>query len=68
MTLRWHLQHGNIVIPKSSNPERIIANTKVFDFALSEEDMQRIDALECGKHFGSDPNTNDGGNFSVKLV
>lgn len=65
ITLRWHLQHGNIVIPKSSKEERIRANAQLYDFELSEEDMKRIDALENGRHFGSDPNTNDGENFRV---
>lgn len=65
VTLRWHLQHGNIVIPKSSKQERIQANAKLYDFELSKEDMERIDALENGRHFGSDPNTNNGENFQV---
>lgn len=65
ITLRWHLQHGNIVIPKSSKLERIAANAQLYDFELSKEDMEKIDALECGRHFGSDPNTNDGANFKV---
>ncbi|MDY3251054.1 MAG: aldo/keto reductase [Candidatus Choladocola sp.] len=65
ITLRWHLQRGNIVIPKSSKQERIQSNAQLYDFSLTEEDMKRIDALECGKHFGSDPNTNDGENFKV---
>ena len=63
VTLRWHLQHGNVVIPKSSSRDRILSNTKLYDFELSAEDMAQIDALECGRHFGDDPNTNDGGNF-----
>ena len=65
ITLRWHLQYGNIVIPKSSKEERIRANAQLYDFVLSEEEMKRIDALENGRHFGSDPNTNDGENFRV---
>ncbi len=65
ITLRWHLQHGNIVIPKSSRKERIEANAQLYDFELSKEDMRRIDRLENGRHFGSDPNTNDGENFRV---
>lgn len=43
--LRWALQHGNIVIPKSSHKERLIENITVFDFELSEEDMTKLDAL-----------------------
>ena len=37
----------------------------LYDFELSKEDMERIDALENGRHFGSDPNTNNGENFQV---
>jgi len=65
VTLRWHLQHGNIVIPKSSRKDRIEANAQIYDFELSADDMEKIDLLECGKHFGSDPNTNDGTNFVI---
>lgn len=65
ITLRWHLQHGNIVIPKSSKQERIADNARLYDFELTDEDMTRIDALENGRHFGSDPTTNDGENFQV---
>ncbi len=66
VTLRWHLQQGHIVIPKSSRKERIWANAQLYDFELSGEDMERIDYLENGRHFGSDPNTNNGENFQVK--
>lgn len=41
--IRWSLQHGNVVIPKSSNPVRIAENANVFDFDLSSEDMLRVD-------------------------
>jgi len=43
--LRWHLQNGVIVIPKSVNRDRIIQNADIFDFELSAEDMERIDGL-----------------------
>ncbi len=43
--IRWQLQHGLVVIPKSSKTERIVENASVFDFELSDEDMSRIDAL-----------------------
>lgn len=57
ITLRWHLQRGLAVIPKSANPERIAQNIDVFNFALTEADMAAIDALESGRHFGNDPDT-----------
>lgn len=43
--VRWHLQHGLVPIPKSQHPERVQANADVFDFALSEGQMQRLDEL-----------------------
>lgn len=47
--LRWHLQRGVVVIPKSTHKERMEENFHVFDFALNEEDMQAIAALDQGK-------------------
>ncbi|MCC5932271.1 MAG: aldo/keto reductase [Cyclobacteriaceae bacterium] len=55
IALRWNLQKGVITIPKSVNPQRIKANAELFDFELSDEDVARIDALDKGKRFGSDP-------------
>ena len=43
--IRWCLQHDTVVIPKSSNPERIKENASVFDFEISEGDMKTLDAL-----------------------
>jgi diketogulonate reductase-like aldo/keto reductase len=43
--LRWSLQHGNIILPKSTNPERIGENLAVFDFELTGEEMARLDGL-----------------------
>ena len=53
--LRWALQNDIIVIPKSTNKGRIEENGDLFDFALSEPDMQAIDQLERGHRFGPDP-------------
>ena len=44
--LRWHLQRGVVVIPKSTHRERMQENLEVFDFTLSSEDMERIAALD----------------------
>jgi diketogulonate reductase-like aldo/keto reductase len=53
--LRWSLQHGNVVLPKSTKPERIAENARVFDFALDERAMAALDALEEGLVTGWDP-------------
>src|SRR5215212_946183 len=55
--LRWHLQTGNVVIPKSVTPERIRENFEIFDFALSEDDMAAIERLDAGERTGPDPST-----------
>jgi 2,5-diketo-D-gluconate reductase A len=55
VVLRWHVQHGHMVIPKSVTPERIAANIDVFDFALSPDDMKAIDALNDGSRMGPHP-------------
>lgn len=59
VVLRWDLQKGVITIPKSSKPERIKANADLFDFELSDEDVQLLDSLEKGKRFGPDPDNFD---------
>lgn len=55
--IRWHIHLGNIVIPKSVNPERIVSNFDVFDFDLNESDMAAIASLESGTRLGPDPRT-----------
>ena len=47
--LRWNLQKGVVVIPGSSNPEHIRENTELYHFSLSDEEMQRINALDRGE-------------------
>ena len=44
--LRWAIQHGAVVIPKSSDRERIRSNAQVFDFELGEDEMRALDALD----------------------
>jgi 2,5-diketo-D-gluconate reductase A len=55
--IRWHLQIGNVVIPKSVTPSRIQENFVVFGFELSEAEMDAIAALDAGKRIGPDPDT-----------
>jgi diketogulonate reductase-like aldo/keto reductase len=57
--LRWDLQHGIVTIPKSTKELRIIENASVFDFELSAEDMNRIDALNEDRRVGPDPDNFD---------
>ncbi|PEZ74167.1 aldo/keto reductase [Bacillus sp. AFS017274] len=53
--IRWHLQHDLVVIPKSITPSRIEENAEVFDFSLSLNEMNQIDALNKNERFGSNP-------------
>jgi 2,5-diketo-D-gluconate reductase A len=55
--LRWHLQLGNVVIPKSVTPERIRENMEIFDFELSDEEMAEFARLDSGERIGPDPAT-----------
>jgi 2,5-diketo-D-gluconate reductase A len=55
--IRWHLQLGAVVIPKSVTPARIRENIDLFDFELSDAEMEAIAALDAGTRIGPDPNT-----------
>ena len=55
--LRWHLQLGNVVIPKSVTPERVRENFDLFDFELTEDDLAAIARLDAGHRTGPDPET-----------
>ncbi|GGU30985.1 oxidoreductase [Lentzea flava] len=55
VVLRWHLQLGNIVIPKSVTPSRIRENIAVFDFELAEEEMAALSTLDRGGRIGPNP-------------
>ncbi|MEV8363556.1 aldo/keto reductase [Streptomyces niveus] len=58
--LRWHLQLGNVVIPKSVTPSRIVENFDVFGFELDPEDLAALAALDSGTRLGDDPDAYDG--------
>ena len=53
--LRWHLQQGRSVIPKSTKPARIAENIDVFDFDLTADELAAIDALDTGQRGGPEP-------------
>ncbi|GAB2654901.1 aldo/keto reductase [Nocardia goodfellowii] len=55
--IRWHLQRGTIVIPKSVTPARIVSNFDVFGFELNEGQMSAIDSMDAGERIGPDPDT-----------
>ncbi|MGZ0203146.1 aldo/keto reductase [Streptomyces sp. RM1] len=59
VVLRWHIQQGTIVIPKSVTPSRIKENIEVFDFHLDDEDLAAIGALNEDRRIGPDPATFD---------
>jgi D-xylose reductase len=57
VVLRWGVQRGNAIIPKTSRPERLVENLSIFDFELTEQEMAAISALNCNRRF------NDPGHF-----
>lgn len=57
VVLRWHLQLGNVVIPKSVTPSRVRENFDLFDFALTDDDLAAIARLDVGHRTGPDPST-----------
>ncbi|KKC04421.1 aldo/keto reductase [Mycobacterium nebraskense] len=56
VVLRWHIQRGDIVFPKSVTPERVKANFELFDFELDDSDMEAISALDKGESGRNGPN------------
>ncbi|HEX6444075.1 MAG TPA: aldo/keto reductase [Streptosporangiales bacterium] len=55
VVLRWHVQHGTVVIPKSVTPQRIRANVELFDFALTDDEMAALDGLDAEARTGNHP-------------
>lgn len=60
VTLRWHLDHGRIIIPRTIRKERMVENFELFDFALTPAEVAVLDGLETGGRVGPDPATNNG--------
>lgn len=58
--IRWSIQLGNVVIPRSSSPERVKSNLEVFDFELTDDEMATIDGLDDGTRFRPNPDTHTG--------
>ena len=55
--LRWHLDLGNVIIPKSVNRDRMVSNLDLFDFSLDAEDTAQVADLDAGRRVGPDPDT-----------
>jgi diketogulonate reductase-like aldo/keto reductase len=53
--LRWHIERGTIIIPKSSNLKRMKENSQIFDFELTSDDMDKIKQLNTGKRYSINP-------------
>ena len=65
--LRWGLQQGRSVIPKSTNPARITENLNVFDFELTDTELSALDRLETGKRGGPEPENIPLANFGTPI-
>ena len=59
VTLRWHVQRGDIIFPKSSTPSRMKENFEIFDFELSSDEMAQMTALDKGEEGRTGPNPDD---------
>ncbi|WP_053353363.1 aldo/keto reductase [Leucobacter musarum] len=57
--LRWHVQQGRVIFPKTLRRERLIENADIFDFELSADEIAVFDSFEAGTNFGPDPRTFD---------
>jgi 2,5-diketo-D-gluconate reductase A len=57
--LRWHIQRGDIVFPKSVTPSRMQENIEIFDFSLDPTEMNQISDLNRDERTGPDPDTFD---------
>jgi 2,5-diketo-D-gluconate reductase A len=57
VVIRWHLQRGIIVFPKTTSRDRMASNFAVFGFELTDAELAAIDALDRGQRVGSDPDT-----------
>ena len=57
--LRWHIQRGDVVFPKSVHPQRMRENFEIFDFELSDEEVEALTALDRGEQgrIGPNPDT-----------
>jgi diketogulonate reductase-like aldo/keto reductase len=67
VVLRWHIAHGFSAIPKSVRRERIAENFDVFDFALTQDEVAAIDALDMGVRGGPDPDSIDTKRFTLTI-
>lgn len=67
VVIRWHLDHGLSVIPKSVHRDRIAENIAVFDFSLTNQEMASIDELDTGTRAGSDPERVDAKSLNIRV-